>query len=259
MGKLSNTYGPNTVDKIGTHAEEHDDREIIESVKDFSFRCFEDEVVVKMPYVDSTASVYTVPPGGLTAFYQWKINSIFDPDLTGIGGQPMSRDTWAGIYNYYKVLETRIKVEIIDTTHITTAGQISTANAAPTMYGGMLDITASPPGGKQAWLNAYAASNANRQQCFSYPQTANVIASRGEPRLTFTMNWKPELFEKNVLQGGGDPGWTAVGGDPFILEYFSLLGHNPDNTNARYCWFRVELEYIVAFKQVNKTLLNTNN
>lgn len=257
MGKLPETYGPDVTDRIGTHAESNEDRQIIEKVKRFGFRVFEDEIVVKMPYVDSVSSVYTIP-SGISGFYQYKINSIFDPDLTGAGRQPLGRDTWTQIYNYYKVLETKIKVEIIDTTHITTAGNISGGTPSPSIYGGMLDIAASPPGNRQAWFEAYAANNANRQQLFSYPQTVNVIASRGEPRVTFTMNWKPDLFEKGVIQGGGDPGWTAVTTDPNILEYLTLISFNPD-LNSRYAYFRVELEYIVAFKQVNKTLLNTNN
>lgn len=257
MPKLSHTYGPDSTDRVGTHAEDPKDRDIIEKVKHFGFKCFEDEIVVKMPYVDSVNSTYAVP-NGTNGFYQYKINSIYDPDLTGVGGQPLSRDTWAGIYNYYKVLEAKIRVEIIDTTHETTAGKISASTAAPTIYGGMLDITATPPANRQAWLNAYAANNANRQQLFSYPQTYNVIGSRGDSRLHFEMNWKPELFEKNVIQGGGDPGWTAVGSDPVLLEYLTLIAHNPEAV-SRYCWFRVEIDYIVAFKQVNKTLLNTNN
>lgn len=42
----------------------------------------------------------------------FRANSIYDPDATGIsgGGQPYGRDTYAGIYNHYKVLSSVITV-----------------------------------------------------------------------------------------------------------------------------------------------------
>jgi len=35
------------------------------------------------------------------------LNSIFDPDNTGSGHQPLYRDTYAGIYNHYAVVSTK--------------------------------------------------------------------------------------------------------------------------------------------------------
>jgi len=37
-------------------------------------------------------------------------NSIFDPDLTGTGGQPMGTDQWANFYSFYTVLGSKIEV-----------------------------------------------------------------------------------------------------------------------------------------------------
>ena len=40
----------------------------------------------------------------------FRLNSIFDPDQTSTGHQPMGRDTWAGIYKYYRVIKTDVKI-----------------------------------------------------------------------------------------------------------------------------------------------------
>lgn len=37
-------------------------------------------------------------------------NSIFDPDFTGVGGQPFGRDEWSGFYDNYRVFASKIRV-----------------------------------------------------------------------------------------------------------------------------------------------------
>lgn len=40
---------------------------------------------------------------GAMVDYQFRLNSIYDPDLTGGGHQPLGRDQLAGLYNRYRV------------------------------------------------------------------------------------------------------------------------------------------------------------
>lgn len=42
-------------------------------------------------------------PGAITSNVQWNLNSLFDPNRTGVGHQPMFYDQWSGLYNRYKV------------------------------------------------------------------------------------------------------------------------------------------------------------
>lgn len=37
-------------------------------------------------------------------------NSIFDPDLTGVGTQPLGRDEWSNFYTYYRVYASKCRV-----------------------------------------------------------------------------------------------------------------------------------------------------
>lgn len=45
--------------------------------------------------------------------YYFRGNSLFDPDFSGIGGQPTGLDQWANFYNKYKVYASKIQVTFL--------------------------------------------------------------------------------------------------------------------------------------------------
>lgn len=47
-------------------------------------------------------------------FYQFNLNSIFDPDRTGIGGQPLARDTFALLYTRYRVDRCDYEITVVN-------------------------------------------------------------------------------------------------------------------------------------------------
>lgn len=59
--------------------------------------------ICKMKYCD----VFTVSTSGLSPVgsYTFNLNSIFDPNRTGVGHQPYSHDTFATLYNRYRVIK----------------------------------------------------------------------------------------------------------------------------------------------------------
>lgn len=48
------------------------------------------------------------------AIYQFRANSVYDPDYTGIGHQPMYFDNFASLYTKYRVLSSKITVTVCD-------------------------------------------------------------------------------------------------------------------------------------------------
>lgn len=61
-------------------------------------------------YVDS----FVLNPGiGVLAIHQFAANDIFDPDVTGVGHQPLGRDELATFYNGYRVLASVITVSFM--------------------------------------------------------------------------------------------------------------------------------------------------
>lgn len=64
-----------------------------------------DRLKVKLPY--HTVVNYTGALG--VQDYVFNLNSIWDPDRTGVGHQPLGRDQWAAFYNRYRVYGVQIR------------------------------------------------------------------------------------------------------------------------------------------------------
>lgn len=71
-----------------------------------TFGGFPKSKLVKLRY-NQTVSVN--PSIGLAQAYSFRANSIFDPDQTGSGHQPMGHDLWANVYNHYCVVGARMR------------------------------------------------------------------------------------------------------------------------------------------------------
>lgn len=78
--------------------------------------------IVKLRYCETITLNNT-----LTERYSYRANSLYDPNLTGVGHQPMGFDQLAAKYNHYLVLGSRIKI-----THICRA-TASTGGDAPSI------------------------------------------------------------------------------------------------------------------------------
>lgn len=69
---------------------------------------FPNQKVVKMRYVEAV----TVDPAiGTLGLWQFRANSIYDPDQTGLGHQPLGHDEWAQFYNHAVVLGSKINAK----------------------------------------------------------------------------------------------------------------------------------------------------
>jgi len=65
---------------------------------------------VKLRYVESI----TINPGvAVLGYYYFRANSLFDPNQTGVGHQPMTFDMWAGLYNHYTVIGAKCTVHFV--------------------------------------------------------------------------------------------------------------------------------------------------
>ncbi len=60
------------------------------------------KVLTMLTYVDTKL----VAPGSGVAVHQFRLNSLFDPDYTGLGHQPAFRDQWNALYTKYRVVKT---------------------------------------------------------------------------------------------------------------------------------------------------------
>lgn len=67
---------------------------------------FPNTKLVRHKYCDTVQLAATT--SGATQKYQFRANSLYDPDYTGVGHQPMFRDEMAAQYQYYTVLASNI-------------------------------------------------------------------------------------------------------------------------------------------------------
>lgn len=73
---------------------------------------FPQKIITKMRYAETTRLDPTL---GSPASYIFSANSIYDPNVSGVGHQPYTRDEYANLYSYYRVLKSRISATFIPT------------------------------------------------------------------------------------------------------------------------------------------------
>ena len=67
---------------------------------------------------------------GLMAHHTMRANSLYDPDFTAVGHQPMGFDQWANLYNHYVVVGARLTVRFMNAS--------GDASANPPYYAGVM-------------------------------------------------------------------------------------------------------------------------
>jgi hypothetical protein len=72
---------------------------------------FPDKLLSKVRYVDLQTLTSTLGSIGKYAF-RW--NSTFDPDATGVGHQPLFRDTFTSVYDQYAVVSATARIKFIN-------------------------------------------------------------------------------------------------------------------------------------------------
>ena len=92
-----------------------------------------DRMRVKLMYSDT---VIQSGLGGALSEQTYRGNSLFDPDKTGVGLQPVGHDQWSNFYGKYRVLSSSIKCQFVPPT----SGLTAFVNAC------VLPTTADPSG-----------------------------------------------------------------------------------------------------------------
>lgn len=105
---------------------------------------FAQRYITKMKYAE--VRVVTGPAlGGLTQ-YNFRLNSIFDPNLSGFGHQPYGYDQLADLYNRYRVFRVDYAISALNTDGSTNYSVVAAlpANEAVTVSGGVSELMENP-------------------------------------------------------------------------------------------------------------------
>lgn len=199
---------------------------------------FPQKQLVRLRYVQ-TAS-YNAGAGAYSLL-EYRANSLFDPNKTGVGHQPSNYDVWAGIYEKYTVLGAKCTSVWVPTTGTTLNPPALLVQALS--HDGSTISTAHATGGVDAIIEqpdchvsrTYMGSSANKS-----------------PMLIQKYSAKRFHGVKDV--NDVDSLTALVTANPDEEAIFEVAAVSPDNTvDPVSVHIRTTIEYIVMFKEPKST------
>lgn len=192
---------------------------------------FPKTMVTKMKYVDFISLDQGSSDSGIPKPYNFRCNSIFDPDRDGVGHQPLGHDQFNLIYDHYTVIGSKIKC--------TFTPQGNASQSLDMLY--MLSV--------QDTINTYT----NPIDFLEQPKTrgisvvpgyagkAKVLTATYSPYKMFGLSKKDSLIANPKLT-------PQFGSNPVEDAFFQISVCNPTTTSANPppIRVRVEIEYLVV-------------
>lgn len=178
---------------------------------------------------------------GGTNTYVFSMNSLWDPDTTGVGHQPMYFDNYAALFSRYRVNYAQVTVTVINT-NVNTA----TANSTGT-------VTQQPN-------YAYKLAIITDRGSSDWPGKMNQLIEEGGPNIKWryvapALTGKlPKLFHSGSPHKLTGLGFTdadlsaAVTASPATQAYFAIAITSADGvTNPPSMYLNVRIKYFVEF------------
>lgn len=183
-----------------------------------SLQPFPQRYICKMKYCETNIT------GAITGQYLYNLNSLFDPDRTGVGHQPYGFDNLALLYNRYRVIKTGWRIE----SPITEGADFRAVHAIPSNDPAI------------TWGSAgYIREN---------PRCKYITLNPGAPARTLN-GWVtlPSLMGRTSAQYMADDEYQAnVGASPTEQAILYVLTTN-SNGNPVQAPIQVTLEFTVEF------------
>jgi hypothetical protein len=178
--------------------------------------------MAKLRYHD--AEPLTIAGGSLQKYvYRW--NSTFDPDFTGVGHQPMFRDTFAAIYDQYAVVRATAKITWVNTA--TVPAYVGAVTDDDTSTSTSLDTLCEQTHGIHFFLPAQAGSLST---------------------VTTTLQWECKKF-LNIDPFTSELYKTAVGSNPTEESDLTIWALTQGGTSAT-VYYDVEFTYDVLWTEL---------
>lgn len=176
----------------------------------------------------------SVNPGaaGQIGLYAWRANSLFDPNLTGGGHQPMGRDSWAAQYNRYVVH---------GSTALITFTVASAATDAPIACGLLVHSTGSPTAASATTLMEQGNS------IYRIISSSSASSSNSSVRLALNFDAAKWFGVKDILDNVSLHG-AAVGSNPTSTPCFvAFVQDLATAADLPVMYITAEIAYDVSF------------
>lgn len=186
---------------------------------------FPEKMYTRMRYCD----VYNlVSTAGAVAKQLLRINSTFDPDYTGSGHQPLYRDTYASIYDFYSVAKATVKATF-------------TSNASTSSM--LVGVVVEDDTSSSTNFNVLLEQNAGTH--LMLPNNTSSIANR-----TVSQSWDAaSYFGIDPFSSQGYK--TPIGTDPVDPAYMLLYAIPADGTSTTTTTVMIELEQWVLWTDLS--------
>lgn len=162
-----------------------------------------DRIQVKMKYTQNVNLVDNV--GGVDTLWTLRGNSLWDPDFTGTGGQPMGRDQWNNFYQQYRVNASKLKVQLLNNN-----SSIATGNC----FAAIFPVAPDPPSSTE--MTAYQRSER--------PYTrSRVLPTSGSGRPIYLSSYMSTKKIYGLKSVSYSPAYSQVmGGNPSSEWYWGI-------------------------------------
>lgn len=178
--------------------------------------------IVKLRYVENV----TIDPGAVAfAEFAYRANSIFDPNQTGGGHQPMGHDQWSTFYNRWTVIGAKISANVVCPTASTPSiSGITLSDLSTTGHTTVHGLMERP---KTSWR---------------LMSTSTAVQPK---RVSNTYSAK-KFFNLANIKDNQDRLGAVFGADPSTVAYFHCFtGSHDGSTNLPVHYWTIKITYIV--------------
>lgn len=226
-----------------------------------------DYFTIDLPWCENGYAAFTRTSNQVTPsqVQSYRLNSIYDPlkidngtasTSSGAAHQPMGRDTWAAVYQYYRVLRARFQITVWN---VTTVDQTA-VNDQDMILAGIEWTDDDTSTGKAQTIQAFMEEKQSDWQ-FVAPVKGNQMLT-GSP-VHFSYDYSPEQWQFHVQNSADDNRWTAIDSDPTLphLINFSIFPFLPGSTSSKAyrIQYHTKIVYTVQFREANYASIQTSH
>lgn len=168
--------------------------------------------------------------------YIFRMNSIYDPDVTSAGHQPFGHDQYQAIYSKYCVIGAKVKVEILSNALTSASGDAG----SPTFFMYLDDNTTTDNRSIAEHLevgmkNKYIISNINGGNASAFARPNRQKTIKWSARKWLGLSKKTQMITSRPQVGAGDETGTGVA----ATSAGAAFGANPSASQC--CYLKMKM------------------
>lgn len=221
--------------KAGVNATEGEEVPVVPAPSRIS-KGVPDYHTAKLTYFDRRFITWTTTGLGTTVL---RLNSIFDPDLSGVGHQPYGRDHFAGIYKYYRVLSCDVELRFINH-DVTEVSQNAWQLVGYELTDDIADIYSD-------WQTFVEGKHSKSQLLAPNNDVFDGLAGKVT---TMNFHYEPTQWDYHVMEQGTEERWTPIGTNPTNQHYMAIHACSAGNTTSGTTMLYFHMSFTVQFREI---------